>query len=161
MRYLGMSLGMGVALGYCAAFGTLLPPIGKLFLPSVPVPETIAQIAATVPGQVTLAGGLRVPARHRHRRARWPDQGTGNAGGGEESRRGRVQFPQGSAGGDVFGHPERVFFLRADGGESHWGRLGGGGHVDALDRVAQARRGAAGRVHHELPLVRAAQPQEP
>ena len=31
MRYLGMSLGMGVALGYCAAFGTLLPPIFKLF----------------------------------------------------------------------------------------------------------------------------------
>ena len=27
MRYLGMSLGMGVALGYCAAFGTLIPPI--------------------------------------------------------------------------------------------------------------------------------------
>jgi L-rhamnose-H+ transport protein len=27
MRYLGMSLGMGVALGYCAAFGTLMPPI--------------------------------------------------------------------------------------------------------------------------------------
>lgn len=29
MRYLGMSLGMAVALGYCAAFGTLLPPIVK------------------------------------------------------------------------------------------------------------------------------------
>lgn len=27
MRYLGMSLGMGVALGFCAAFGTLIPPI--------------------------------------------------------------------------------------------------------------------------------------
>ncbi len=27
MRYLGMSLGMAVALGYCAAFGTLVPPI--------------------------------------------------------------------------------------------------------------------------------------
>ena len=27
MRYLGMSLGMAVALGYCAAFGTLLPPV--------------------------------------------------------------------------------------------------------------------------------------
>jgi L-rhamnose-H+ transport protein len=27
MRYLGMSLGMAVALGYCAAFGTLAPPI--------------------------------------------------------------------------------------------------------------------------------------
>jgi L-rhamnose-H+ transport protein len=56
MRYLGMSLGMGVALGYCAAFGTLLPPIFKSFLPTVPVPETIAQIAATTPGQVTLGG---------------------------------------------------------------------------------------------------------
>lgn len=56
MRYLGMSLGMGVALGYCAAFGTLLPPIFKLFVPTVPVPETIAQIAATRPGQITLAG---------------------------------------------------------------------------------------------------------
>jgi L-rhamnose-H+ transport protein len=29
MRYLGMSLGMAVALGYCAAFGTLLPPFVK------------------------------------------------------------------------------------------------------------------------------------
>jgi L-rhamnose-H+ transport protein len=27
MRYLGMSLGMAVALGYCSAFGTLIPPI--------------------------------------------------------------------------------------------------------------------------------------
>jgi L-rhamnose-H+ transport protein len=27
MRYLGISLGMAVALGYCAAFGTLVPPI--------------------------------------------------------------------------------------------------------------------------------------
>jgi len=56
MRYLGMSLGMGVALGYCAAFGTLLPPLFKSFVPSVPVPETIAQIAASAAGQVTLGG---------------------------------------------------------------------------------------------------------
>jgi L-rhamnose-H+ transport protein len=56
MRYLGMSLGMGVALGYCAAFGTLLPPIFKAFSPSIPVPETIAQIASTTPGQITLGG---------------------------------------------------------------------------------------------------------
>ena len=27
MRYLGMSLGMAVALGYCAAFGTLMEPL--------------------------------------------------------------------------------------------------------------------------------------
>jgi L-rhamnose-H+ transport protein len=58
MRYLGMSLGMGVALGYCAAFGTLLPPIFKSFAPSIPVAETIAQIASTTPGKVTLFGVL-------------------------------------------------------------------------------------------------------
>jgi len=58
MRYLGMSLGMGVALGYCAAFGTLLPPIFKMIAPSIPVDETIAQIAATTPGKVTLLGVL-------------------------------------------------------------------------------------------------------
>lgn len=56
MRYLGMSLGMGVALGYCAAFGTLLPPIFKAFAPSIPVAETIGQIASTTPGQIMLAG---------------------------------------------------------------------------------------------------------
>ncbi len=56
MRYLGMSLGMGVALGYCAAFGTLLPPIFKAFIPNIPVAETIAQIAATTPGKITLLG---------------------------------------------------------------------------------------------------------
>jgi L-rhamnose-H+ transport protein len=58
MRYLGMSLGMGVALGFCAAFGTLLPPIFKTFYPKIPVPETIGQIAATMPGRVTLLGVL-------------------------------------------------------------------------------------------------------
>ncbi|HTI98343.1 MAG TPA: L-rhamnose/proton symporter RhaT [Dongiaceae bacterium] len=58
MRYLGMSLGMGVALGYCAAFGTLMPPIFKSFMPSIPVAESIAQIAATTPGKVTLLGVL-------------------------------------------------------------------------------------------------------
>jgi L-rhamnose-H+ transport protein len=56
MRYLGMSLGMGVALGYCAAFGTLLPPIFKSVVPSIPVPETLGQIASSAPGQITLAG---------------------------------------------------------------------------------------------------------
>jgi L-rhamnose-H+ transport protein len=56
MRYLGMSLGMGVALGYCAAFGTLLPPILKIFMPDIPVGESIAQIAATYPGRITLVG---------------------------------------------------------------------------------------------------------
>lgn len=56
MRYLGMSLGMGVALGYCAAFGTLVPPIFKAFMPDIPVESSIVEIAKSTPGQVTLAG---------------------------------------------------------------------------------------------------------
>jgi L-rhamnose-H+ transport protein len=58
MRYLGMSLGMGVALGYCAAFGTLIPPIFKSFMPDIPVAQSIGEIAATTPGKVTLFGVL-------------------------------------------------------------------------------------------------------
>ncbi len=56
MRYLGMSLGMGVALGYCAAFGTLVPPIAKAIMPQLPVGSSIVEIAGTTSGQVTLAG---------------------------------------------------------------------------------------------------------
>ncbi|MDI1334926.1 MAG: L-rhamnose/proton symporter RhaT [Lacunisphaera sp.] len=47
MRYLGMSLGYGVALGICAAFGTLIPPAFK---------GTLAGIAASGPGRMTLLG---------------------------------------------------------------------------------------------------------
>jgi L-rhamnose-H+ transport protein len=56
MRYLGMSLGMGVALGYCAAFGTLVPPIAKSLWPAIPVDDTLAQILASAAGRVTIAG---------------------------------------------------------------------------------------------------------
>jgi len=56
MRYLGLSLGMGVALGYCAAFGTLIPPILPGLFPQNAVAQTIDQIAKTTAGQVTLAG---------------------------------------------------------------------------------------------------------
>lgn len=54
--FFGAMWGMGVALGYCVAFGTLLPRFLKIFVDSIPVPETIAQIAATRPGQITHAG---------------------------------------------------------------------------------------------------------
>jgi L-rhamnose-H+ transport protein len=48
MRYLGMSLGMAVALGYTAAFGTLMPPIfrGELF----------SKVLPTTSGQIILFG---------------------------------------------------------------------------------------------------------
>jgi L-rhamnose-H+ transport protein len=48
MRYLGMSLGMAVALGYCAAFGTLAPPIVS--------GEFAKQILATPSGVLILIG---------------------------------------------------------------------------------------------------------
>ncbi len=66
MRYLGMSLGMGVALGFCAAFGTLVPPIYNGILPHFPeairnfLPDltgpSIVEIAQKTSGQITLAG---------------------------------------------------------------------------------------------------------
>ena len=48
MRYLGMSLGMAVALGYCAAFGTLMPPIFS--------GEFVTKVLGTSSGIVILLG---------------------------------------------------------------------------------------------------------
>jgi len=48
MRYLGLSLGMAVVLGLCAAFGTLMPPIFRgVFVP---------QVLGTTSGRVILLG---------------------------------------------------------------------------------------------------------
>ena len=48
MRYLGLSLGMGVTLGYCAVFGTLMPPIFH--------GEFAGKVVGTESGQVILVG---------------------------------------------------------------------------------------------------------
>lgn len=47
MRYLGMSLGYAVSLGFCAAFGTIIPPMFS---------GTLVGMAAKLSGQITLAG---------------------------------------------------------------------------------------------------------
>ena len=47
MRYLGVSLGVAVALGFCAAFGTLIPPIYE---------GRFGELLATSSGQITLGG---------------------------------------------------------------------------------------------------------
>jgi len=47
MRYLGMSLGYALALGFCAAFGTIVPAVAH---------GEILKIASVHSGQVTLAG---------------------------------------------------------------------------------------------------------
>ena len=48
MRYLGISLGMAVALGFCAAFGTLMPPLFK--------GEFASRVLGTHSGLVILLG---------------------------------------------------------------------------------------------------------
>jgi L-rhamnose-H+ transport protein len=48
MRYLGISLGCAVALGFCAAFGTLMPPIFS--------GEFVGKVLGTSSGQVVLVG---------------------------------------------------------------------------------------------------------
>jgi L-rhamnose-H+ transport protein len=49
MRYLGIALGMAIALGYCAAFGTLMPPIFD---------GSITTLILHAPGQIVLFGVL-------------------------------------------------------------------------------------------------------
>jgi L-rhamnose-H+ transport protein len=49
MRYLGMSLGYAIALGFCAAFGTIVPPIYK---------GAFGELITSVSGLTTLAGVL-------------------------------------------------------------------------------------------------------
>jgi L-rhamnose-H+ transport protein len=48
MRYLGMSLGMAIALGYTAAFGTLMPPIFR--------GQFVAEVLGTHSGRIILVG---------------------------------------------------------------------------------------------------------
>jgi len=48
MRYLGLSLGMAVVLGLCAAFGTLMPPIFR--------GEFMTQVVGTTSGRIILLG---------------------------------------------------------------------------------------------------------
>jgi L-rhamnose-H+ transport protein len=49
MRYLGMSLGYAIALGFCAAFGTIIPPIYD---------GSIGDLIASLSGVTTLGGVL-------------------------------------------------------------------------------------------------------
>ena len=59
MRYLGLSLGTGVALGFCAAFGALVPPIVKAIFPNFFVfagSTSIVYLVEHTSGRVVLSG---------------------------------------------------------------------------------------------------------
>ena len=49
MRYLGLSLGMALSLGFCAVFGTLVPPVFE---------GRIAGLVATTSGRIVILGIL-------------------------------------------------------------------------------------------------------
>ena len=55
IRYLGMSLGNSVILGYCAAFGSLIPPIFYNYFPQAGK-ISIAEMFATPGGKLVLLG---------------------------------------------------------------------------------------------------------
>jgi hypothetical protein len=157
MRYLGMSLGMGVALGYCAAFGILVPPIFKQFMPGLPVGSSIWEIAGSVPGQVTLAGvavcllgiGIAALAGLTKEKEMPAEQ--------KKMVIKEFNFKKGILVAMFSG----IIFLCTDGGQSHRRRSQGGGHLHAVDRFAKALRGAGRRLYDELHLVRVVEPQEP
>jgi L-rhamnose-H+ transport protein len=58
MRYLGMSLGMAIALGYCAAFGTLIPPLYYDLFGNPEGQITISSLLHTGSGRIILGGVL-------------------------------------------------------------------------------------------------------
>lgn len=58
MRYLGLSLGMAIVLGFCSAFGTLIPPVFYEFFGSFGNTKTISELLATTSGLVTFGGVL-------------------------------------------------------------------------------------------------------
>ena len=146
MRYLGMSLGMAVALGYCAAFGTLMPPIFR--------GEFVTKVLGTQSGQVILFGivvclvgiamaGLAGISKERE----MPEEQKQAAIKEFNLKKGLLVatfsgvmsacFSYGLAAGEPIGR----LTLRAR-------------HLDSLAGTAGAGRRAARRLHHELHLVR-------
>ena len=57
VRYLGMSLGNSITLGFCSAFGALVPPIYYNFNPTIGK-ESFTEMASTSGGQLVLLGVL-------------------------------------------------------------------------------------------------------
>ena len=57
MRYLGLSLGMSVALGFCSAFGALIPPIYR-DIAGIDGGETFSGMLHSLGGEMVLTGTL-------------------------------------------------------------------------------------------------------
>ena len=92
VRYLGIALGVAVALGYCAAFGTLVPPI---------VSGDIVAIAASTSGRVILAGVAVCLAGIARQRPGGHAEGTRALAGAESGDGPGVQLLEGHARRDL------------------------------------------------------------
>ncbi len=103
MRYLGLSLGMALSLGFCAVFGTLVPPVFE---------GRIAGLVATTLGTCRHARHPCLPGRHRRVRSGRDAQGKGAFGRSKEGFDRRVQLRQGRLGGRLRRRHELVHGLR-------------------------------------------------
>ncbi len=56
VRYLGMALGYAVALGFCMAFGTLIPPLHNGLLGTQDDWDKLVRLVTTLPGLTVLVG---------------------------------------------------------------------------------------------------------
>ena len=88
MRYLGIALGMAMALGYCAAFGTLMPPLFR---------GELEGVARTTAGAIVLSGVLVCLAGIVVSGLAGPLEGAGADRRAEAGRHPRVQLRQGGA----------------------------------------------------------------
>ncbi len=105
MRYLGMSLGMAVALGYCAAFGTLMPPIFRRRVLHQGARHAVG--AGDPVRRGDLPGGHRLRGHGGHvERREMPEEQKQAVDQG-------IQPEEGDSGRNVLGRHERLLLLRA------------------------------------------------
>ena len=153
MRYLGMSLGMAMVLGWCAAFGTLIPPIAH--------GDFATKVLGTHSGLVILSGifvcllgiviaGLAGISKERE----MPE---------EQKKEAIKEFDlrKGIGVATFSGVMSACFAFGLDAGSPIKSAHSATRHDDPLAGAAGIDRGAAGRVHDQLHLVPDSQREEP
>jgi hypothetical protein len=144
MRYLGLSLGMAVVLGLCAAFGTLMPPIFR--------GEFMTQVLGTKSGRVILLGivvclagiALAGLAGLYKERVMSPEQ--------QKAAIKEFNLKGSCCGYTVRGH-ERLFCLRVGSRRSHQVTHAEAWHAGSLAGTAGIGCNPNWGLHHEFHMV--------
>ena len=145
MRYLGLSLGMALALGFCAVFGTIVPPVFQ---------GQFGSLASSLSGQITLAGvfvclaGIAVCGRAGARREKEVPTADRKAALPE------MNFVKGIWVAVFSGRHELVHGLRL--GRRQADRRAGRepGDAEPVPELPGPDRGPGRRIHHQRDLVR-------